>query len=69
RLEREIGSEYGALVDLVAAAREEVVAAGRSTESLNWKRALDSGMLELVREGRLADAKDLLQACLSLSSD
>ena len=41
---------------------------GRPTEGLDWQRALDSGMLELVREGRLAEAKELLQACLSSSS-
>ena len=39
------------------------------TEHPGWKRALDSGMLELIREGHLAEAKERLQACLSSSSD
>jgi hypothetical protein len=43
--------------------------AGSPTEGLDWQRALDSGMLELVREGHLAEAKERLQACLSSSSD
>lgn len=69
QLEAQIGPEYGALVDLVAAERSRLQASGQSTESLDWQRALDSGTLELVREGRLAEAKERLQACLSSSSD
>ncbi|WP_208028328.1 precorrin-2 dehydrogenase/sirohydrochlorin ferrochelatase family protein [Rhabdothermincola sediminis] len=68
RLEREIGPEYGELVELVAEERERIRAEGRSTEEVDWQRALDSGMLELIREGRLAEAKERLQACLSSSS-
>jgi F-type H+-transporting ATPase subunit b len=53
---------------IVAAARAEIQADGRSTEGLDWQGALDSGMLALVREGHLAEAKERLQACLSSSS-
>ena len=42
--------------------------ARRGPEERDWHRALDSGMLELVRERRLAEAKERLQACLSSSS-
>mgnify|MGYP000470418846 CR=1 FL=1 len=42
---------------------------GRGTEGLDWQTALDSGMLDLIREGNLAEAKERLQACLSSSSD
>ena len=56
------------LVDLLAEARERLRADGRSTEGLDWQGALDSGMLDLVREGRVAEAKERLQACLSSSS-
>lgn len=69
RLEGEIGPEYGELVELVAQERERIRAEGRSTEEVDWQRALDSGMLELIREGRLAEAKERLEACLSSSSD
>jgi hypothetical protein len=44
-------------------------ASGRSTETPDWNRALDSGMLDLIRAGRTAEAKELLHTCLSLSSD
>ena len=43
-------------------------AEGRSTEGLGWRAALDSGMLELVREGDVAGAKERSAACLSSSS-
>jgi precorrin-2 dehydrogenase/sirohydrochlorin ferrochelatase len=69
RLEDELGPEYEALLEIVAEARAELQARGVSTEGLAWREALDSGMLELVREGHLAEAKERLQACLSSSSD
>jgi precorrin-2 dehydrogenase/sirohydrochlorin ferrochelatase len=67
RLAAEIGPEYEVLLELLASAREEVRAQGRSTEDLDWHRALDSGMLELVRSGRVPQARERLQACLSSS--
>jgi len=69
RFAAEFGPEYVELIDLLAAERARLIAEGRSTEGLDWQGALDSGMLELVREGRLAEAKERLQACLSSSSD
>ena len=67
RLATEIGPEYEVLLELLASAREEVRAEGRSTEDVDWHRALDSGMLELVRSGRVPQARERLQACLSSS--
>jgi len=64
----EFGPEYVTLIEMLSEARAEVQADGRSTEGLDWQGALDSGMLALVREGRLAEAKERLQACLSSSS-
>lgn len=69
RLDEEIGPEYDALIGVLADVRQEVQAAGRATESLDWRAALDSGILELVRADRLDDAKERLRACLLLSSD
>ncbi len=68
RFGEEFGAEYATLVDVVAAERDRLHAEGRSTEGLDWQGALDSGMLELLREGRLIEAKERLQACLSSSS-
>jgi precorrin-2 dehydrogenase/sirohydrochlorin ferrochelatase len=68
RLEQDLGPEYEALLGILSEVREEIRASGRPTEGLDWQSALDSGMLELVREGRLAEAKERLQACLSSPS-
>ena len=65
RLTDELGPEYETLLDLLAEARESMRATGRSTEDADWQRALDSGMLDLIRAGRTGDAKEMLRACLS----
>jgi precorrin-2 dehydrogenase/sirohydrochlorin ferrochelatase len=64
RLQDELGPEYATLLDVLAAAREELHAAGRSTEDADWRRALDSGMLDSIRAGRVDEAKETLRACL-----
>jgi siroheme synthase-like protein len=64
RLEREIGPEYATLVDLLAAARTQLQEEGRATEDADWQSALDSGMLDLIRAGRVDEAEELLRACL-----
>jgi siroheme synthase-like protein len=60
-----LGPEIGRLAELLSEARDELQAAGRSTEGIDWRRALDSDMLELIRTGRMAQARERLQACLS----
>ena len=69
RLEGEIGPEYAVLLDLLATERDGLKAAGVSTEGLDWRSALDSDMLDLIRIGDLAHARERLQTCLSSSSD
>ena len=69
RFSEELGPEYATLIELLAGERARLKAGGRSTEGLDWQAALDSGMLDLIREGHLAEAKERLQACLSSSSD
>ncbi|HET6812113.1 MAG TPA: bifunctional precorrin-2 dehydrogenase/sirohydrochlorin ferrochelatase [Acidimicrobiales bacterium] len=60
-----VGPEYGVLADLLAERRDEIHAAGRSTESVDWRAALDSDMLDLVRTGRVDQARERMQRCLS----
>jgi len=64
----EMGPEWAVLLELLSEAREAVRATGTSSEDIDWRQALDSGMLDLIRDGRVADAKELLQTCLSSSS-
>ena len=68
RYEQELGPEHLVLLELLADQRDRLRREGRPTEGLDWQQALDSGMLDLVREGNLAEAKERLEACLSSSS-
>jgi precorrin-2 dehydrogenase / sirohydrochlorin ferrochelatase len=69
RLANELGPEYDQLIQLLGEARREVRSRGVGTERFDWKRALDSGILDLLRAGRPEEAKERLRACLSSSSD
>jgi precorrin-2 dehydrogenase / sirohydrochlorin ferrochelatase len=60
----EMGAEYETLLEVLSEAREEMRSAGRSSETADWRRALDSGILDLIRNGRVPEAKELLRACL-----
>jgi precorrin-2 dehydrogenase/sirohydrochlorin ferrochelatase len=68
RFAAELGPEYATLIEVLAAERDARRAGGGSSEGLDWQNALDSGMLDLIRQDRIAEAKELLQACLSSSS-
>jgi precorrin-2 dehydrogenase len=61
----QLGPEIAVLAGMLSEARESLKAAGRSTEDVDWRRALDSDMLELIRTGQTARARERLQACLS----
>lgn len=68
RFTDEFGPEYAELVQVLASERAERQAEGQETEGLDWQSALDSGMLDLIRSGRVAEAKGVLTTCLSSSS-
>jgi siroheme synthase-like protein len=60
----EMGAEYETLLEILSEAREAIRATGRSSEDADWRRALDSGILDLIRAGREAEARELLRSCL-----
>jgi siroheme synthase-like protein len=64
RAQAELGPEYETLLELISEAREELRAGGASSEDSDWQRAFDSGILDLVRAGRIDEAKELLRTCL-----
>jgi len=68
QLEGQLGPEHEVLLELLAAERDRIRAEGRSTEGLDWRGALESGMLDEIRAGRIHTAKELLKACLSSPS-
>ena len=65
QLAEQLGAEYDTLIDLLAEARAGLVAQGRPTLGADWRSALDSGMLDLVRAGRLDKAREQLQTALN----
>ena len=65
RLAEQLGPEYDVLIGLLAEGRAELVAAGRPTQRADWRTALDSGMLDLVRAGRLDEARELFRSSLA----
>jgi precorrin-2 dehydrogenase/sirohydrochlorin ferrochelatase len=69
RLDAELGPEYDRLIGVLADVRSEIQTTGRATESLDWRRALESGILELVRAGQVEEAKERVRSCLLSSSD
>jgi siroheme synthase-like protein len=64
RFAAELGPEYATLLDLLSETRETLRAEGRSSEDAGWRRALESGLLESIRAGRVEEAKDTLRSCL-----
>ena len=62
----QVGPEVGLLAEWLSEARGQLKAAGRSTEDVDWRPALDWDMLVLIRSGHTAQARERLQACLSL---
>jgi siroheme synthase-like protein len=64
RIDAEIGREYETMVELLHDVRTELQASGRATDEVDWRRALDGGMLDLVQAGRIDEARELLRSCL-----
>jgi precorrin-2 dehydrogenase/sirohydrochlorin ferrochelatase len=64
RYEAELGPELETLLRILHEQREALRSNGTPTEGLAWREALDSGLLDLIREGRIAEARERLQACL-----
>lgn len=63
-VEAEMGPEVGALAHLLSEVRARLKAEGRSTEDVDWRPAVDWAMLDLIRQGRHAEVKERLEACL-----
>jgi precorrin-2 dehydrogenase/sirohydrochlorin ferrochelatase len=56
----------GALAELLRSARARIKAAGRRTEDTDWGTLLNAELLELVRQGRTADATRLIEETIGL---
>ena len=65
QVEAMLGPEFATLAVLLGEARAAMQAAGRSTETVDWRPVFDSDMLDAIRAGDLARAREHLEACLS----
>lgn len=68
RLAADLGPGIGILAELLGAARREMAEAGRPPSSVDWASLLDGPLPELVREGRLAEARRLLEQATGTGS-
>jgi len=66
-VQEEMGPEWQVLLETLSEARASMRAEGRPTEEADWRGAIESGMLDLIRDGRVDEAKELLRTCLSSS--
>jgi siroheme synthase-like protein len=64
RIGAAVGTDLGILAELLESARRRTKAQGRSTESVDWQALLDGPLPQLVREGRLDEARALLSGTL-----
>ena len=65
RIESLLDDSLVDVLDLLAEVRDELHVRRISTETPAWRRALDSGLPELVAQGRIDDARALLIAQLA----
>lgn len=68
QLAERLGPEYDELLQLLADARIRLAEEGRSASAADWRSALDSGMLDLLRSGHPNEAGQRLAAALGLGS-
>lgn len=68
QIEASLGEDMQQMLEVVAEVRDEIKAQGIPTEPLDWPTALDNGILELVREGKTAEAKARLRASLGIAA-
>jgi len=66
RIGDDLGPEVEELLGMLSEARSTLAAAGVLRPVADWRQALDSGMLDLIRSGRTAEARELLSTSLHL---
>ena len=63
-VEDELGPEHVTLLELVSERRRAQRVEPGVSHPGSWQELLDSGMLELIRAGRIAEARERLTTCL-----
>lgn len=65
RLGAFLGEEYATLAELLSTERADLLDRGGMVRDADWKTALGSDMLELIKAGHLDQARERLHQCLS----
>jgi precorrin-2 dehydrogenase / sirohydrochlorin ferrochelatase len=65
RVAETLGPEIGVLAALLGEARRQLQDAGRSTEEVDWQSLLQGPLPDLVRTGRLEEARSVLASAVS----
>jgi len=68
RYERDLDEAMVSLAELLAEARSALRDLRGSTEHSGWHTALDAGLLDTIRDGRIAEARTALHAQLGLAT-
>lgn len=63
-LEEVVGPEYETLCVLVGEVRRALQGAGAPTGSVDWQSVFDSGILEMIKAGRISEARERLRSWL-----
>jgi siroheme synthase-like protein len=61
----QIGPDHAVLARLLSEARDDLRAAGRSTEGADWRAVLESPVLATIRSGDLDRARQQVRECLT----
>jgi siroheme synthase-like protein len=69
RIGEVLGPGIGPLSELLAEARGQVQAEGRSTEEVDWHQLLGGPLPDLVRQGRLDEARSVLHEAVARTVD
>lgn len=62
----QLDERWDAVIDVLSQARTQLRETTGSSEVPGWAEALDGGVVELILEGRVADARSLLHGALGL---
>ena len=63
-LEKFFPEEYGKLLELVADIREDLKKSGEKFDPETWNKALNSNVMNIIKDGKRRDAKELILSML-----
>lgn len=68
-IQAELGPEYNELVILLNEEREALRSGGFSSEDVNWNEMFATGVVDLVKDGKIDEARNLVRNVISKHTD